>query len=501
MEHTARRHHSGPAPDSVRVRDTAPIVYILVRFSPLLAGSAALILLACWLLAGPPLPKKLRTPLNQVPRYRKGESQTVDIRGSVQRFAGEPAALAGAWPRFRGEGSDNIAAGAPALRAGWPSGRARIHWRVSLGEGYAGAAVSRGRVFVLDYDEKKMGDALRCFSLQDGREIWRRFYSVKIKRNHGRSRTVPAVSEELVVSIGPRCQVLCAAPGDGRFLWGLDMVRRFQTKVPLWYTGQCPLIDRGRVILAPGGAALLVAVDGTSGRILWQVPNPDQWQMSHASVIPMEFAGVRMFVYPALGGVFAVGADGPLEGKLLWKSTDWNHSVVAPSAVKVGRDRIFLTTGHGGGSIMLQVVRQGAGFVVRTLYRLEKEVFACEQQTPIFYKNHIYGILPADAGPNKQLFACLSPEGKLLWTSDRTHRFGLGPFMLADNKFYILEDSGELTVAAADHKGWRELGRVRILKGRDAWAPLALVGTRLLLRDNRTMVCVELAPGKEPPRG
>ena len=60
-------------------------------------------------------------------------------------------------------------------------GTDRILWSVNdLGEGYAGAAVANGRVYVLDYDEVREADSLRCFSLDDGKEIWRRWYGVRM---------------------------------------------------------------------------------------------------------------------------------------------------------------------------------------------------------------------------------------------------------------------------------------------------------------------------------
>ena len=57
------------------------------------------------------------------------------------------------------------------------------------------------KVYLLDYDEEKKADALRCFSLENGIELWRRWYSIKVKRNHGMSRTIPAVTEKYVVKI------------------------------------------------------------------------------------------------------------------------------------------------------------------------------------------------------------------------------------------------------------------------------------------------------------
>src|SRR5690606_13956545 len=120
-----------------------------------------------------------------------------------------------------------------------------VLWSAELGEGHAGAAVAGGRVYVLDYDERRQADALRCFSLEDGREIWRRFYTVRLKRNHGISRTVPAVSGNYVVTLGPGCHLMACDARSGNLLWGLDLVEHFRTEVPLWYTGQCPLIDGG----------------------------------------------------------------------------------------------------------------------------------------------------------------------------------------------------------------------------------------------------------------
>ncbi len=50
--------------------------------------------------------------------------------------------------------------------------------------------------------------------------------------------------------MGPRCHTLCLSRETGEFLWGIDLVEEYGTKVPKWYTGQCPLIDGDRLIWA-----------------------------------------------------------------------------------------------------------------------------------------------------------------------------------------------------------------------------------------------------------
>src|SRR5204863_557043 len=92
----------------------------------------------------------------------------------------------------------------------WRSEGPPVLWKIPLGFGYGGAAVSDGRVFVSDYDVNTKEETLRCFSLDDGQEIWRRGHQVKMVNNHGFSRCVPGVSAEMSCRSGP-CATSCAS--------------------------------------------------------------------------------------------------------------------------------------------------------------------------------------------------------------------------------------------------------------------------------------------------
>ncbi len=401
----------------------------------------------------------------------------------------------GDWPRFRGLQLDNIATEKNNLPDSWGSQGPQKLWTIELGEGHAAAAVHQGRVYVLDYDETRLADALRCFSLSDGRELWRRWYQVPMKRNHGLSRTIPAVTKDFVVSIGPRCHVMCTDSKTGALRWGLDLVKDYGAKEPLWYTGQCPLIDDTVAVIAPAGTDLIMGVGLAGGKVIWQTPNPHKWEMSHSSVMIMTFSGRRMYVYSAVGGVAGVAADGPDRGKILWECSAWNHSVVAPSPVIMPDGRIFLTAGYGAGSMMIRISKKENGFSTEVLQTVKPaEGLASEQQTPIFYQGLLFAIMPKDGGAVRNQFVCCNPDDitKFVWTSGKTERFGMGPFILADKKFIILSDEGELTMIRAARNGYYPLAKAKILDGPDAWGPLALAGTRLIARDAKKMVCVDL---------
>jgi len=282
------------------------------------------------------------------------------------------------------------------------------------------------------------------------------------------------------------------SPGLGRVSLAIDLVADYGTEVPLWYTGQCPLIDGGVAVLAPGGTALLVGVDCATGKVIWQTPNPARWNMSHSSVVPATLLGRRMYVYCAKEGAVGVAADGVDRGKVLWQTSAWAHSVTSPSPLPIDGRRIFLTAGYGGGSMMLGLKEANGQIVAESLYQLEKTVFSCEQHTPLLYQNHLFAVLPKDAGESRAQFACMDLDGKVVWTSGKTERFGLGPFLRASGGMFILDDDGTLALIRASTTGYERLARARVLHGREAWAPMALADGRLVLRDFEEMICLDV---------
>jgi len=429
------------------------------------------------------------------PKTAAASGSAAVIGSHFAAFGGVPSKLAGSWPRFRGADFDNISKEQIRLADSWPEGGPPILWSIDLGEGHAGPAISDGRVYLLDYDERTRADILRCFSMDDGSEIWQRGYKLYIKRNHGMSRTVPAVWSNYVVTVGPKCHVMCVDAVSGDFKWGLDLVKDFGAEVPLWYTGQCPLIEDSLAVIAVGGKSLLAAVHCETGQIIWETPNPNNWKMSHSSIIPMTINNQKMYVYAALGGIAGIKADGPDAGSILFESSLFSPNVAAPSPVYAGGGRIFITAGYGAGSMMLQVKEKDGAFQLEAVQTIKSnEGLAAEQQTPVLYKGHFFSILPKDAGSLRNQFVCVHPDDckKVIWTSGKTNRFGLGPYLIADDKFYILDDDGTLTMIEAGIKEYKQLARVKILDGHDAWGPLAIVKGRLLARDSRRLVCIDV---------
>ena len=506
---------------------------------PALLAAVGIALIVAWAGTGSLAPLEARVPgLDEVPPALPSRTLPRPVPGEPVRSDGRPSKIAAMWPWFRGPDGDAIGKEKVRLARSWPSAGPKRLWTVTLGEGYAAAAVRDGCVYVLDHvqdasvtmlrnlseedrnrlaealtplsvgeldradgllhqlfspsdvsetqfaelkrslgqllsehrekflrslragsldDVDRSADTMRCLSLDDGREIWRNGYSAIVPPHHGSSRTIPAVIDHKVLSLGPLCQAVCWDADSGKAHWLIDLVLDYGATVPPWYNGQCPMVDTktDRLILASGGKALLVAVDYRTGKVVWASPNPRAWTMTHVSVVPMEFAGRRMYVYCGKGGVAGVAAD---TGELLWDTTDWQiGTATCPTPVVVGDGRIFFSGGYGAGSLMLQLSQEQGRIVPHTEFRLSAKQFGSEQQTPILYDGHLYGVRQKD-----QQLVCLDLQGKELWNSGRD-KFGSAPYMIADGLIYAMNDEGVLTMAEATSAGYKRLARATVI--------------------------------------
>jgi len=108
--------------------------------------------------------------------------------------------------------------------------------------------------------------------------------------------------------------------------------------------------------------------------------------------------------------------------------------------------------------------------------------------------------MPDSSGGHKKQLACMNPfdKGKIVWESGKTKRFGQWEaVLLADGKFFVLSEDCRLTLVRANTQKYEELAQCKPLSGAEAWAPMVLIGERLLVRDRSVMVCLDVGKGIE----
>jgi outer membrane protein assembly factor BamB len=402
--------------------------------------------------------------------------------------------LTGKWIGFRGKNTDNIVETNETINTSpndFP-----ILWSIKTGEGHAAPAIYNGRVYVLDYDEKLSSDALRCFSLSTGEELWRRWYRVPIKRNHGFSRTIPAIGNNYIITIGPEGHVMCCDPITGEMKWSIDMKKTYNTEMPFWYTGQCPIVDNDILILAPAGDSVLMAgINVHTGEELWTTPNTYNLKMSHSSIIPMKVNNVKMYVYIGVGGVCGISAEANSIGAMLWNINEWQPSVAAPSAVQISNNEIFVVAGYGTGGAVVKLDHNNNKWTAKiTKKHKPNQGISSEQQTPIFYNNMLISVMPKDGGIHRGKLAYYSIYDleNPVWTSETDERFGLGPYIIINNHVFVFKDDGELYVYEINTKSMKLINKQRIIDGVDAWGPMAYADGMLIVRDAHYIKCLKI---------
>jgi outer membrane protein assembly factor BamB len=407
--------------------------------------------------------------------------------------------LGGDWPQFRGPNRDNISTETGLYRT-WPAGGPKVLWKTPVYDGYAGASIKTGKVYISDYDNVKKEHVVRCLALADGKEIWRWSYPVIITVNHGITRTAPAVGQNLVFSLDPKGRFHALDINTGKLIWQKNLVKEYNATIPNWYVGQNPLLEGDRVLLATGGDALAVGFDQATGKEVWRAPNELKDLMSHTSLMPATIAGVKQYLYLTMNKVIGINAA---DGKTLWNIPFIGKMAVCPSPVSIGDGRIFITSGYEAGSMMIQVQKGASGFTVQKLYDLTSAQFNSEVHTPILFQNHLFAV----GSKTKGRFTCVGLDGKVIWQSPvvsgdaaASRTFYLGGFMLADGMFFVLDgNTGMLRLIEANTKEYKELASAQILEGEEVWGPLALSNGRLVIRDMSKMVCLQVgpsAPGK-----
>ncbi|MFC1762317.1 PQQ-binding-like beta-propeller repeat protein [Planctomycetota bacterium] len=404
------------------------------------------------------------------------------------------AAQGADWPQFLGPDRSAISTETGLARS-WPAEGPKVLWKKDLGVGYGMAAIKDGKAYILDRPDAKT-DALLCLDLETGEEDWNYTYETTDKRlSHPGSRAVPTLDDKHIYIVSAHGMMHCLSIETHGEVWKKDLFATFNAKLPRWGLVQSPLLYKDMVIVAPQGQdATVVALQRDTGDLVWKSP---------------AITGESTYATPALatiGGVdqilFNIGSgrrtkDGKVvgfsaqDGSLLWTYDGWHCNIPIPHPAFVGNDRVFVFGGYGSGSVMLKINKKGDNFEVEEVFRYEE--WRGQIHQPILHADHLYG---DNNGKSDQpgLF-CMALDGTVKWHSsdiENSPKFDRGGTLMADGLLYTVDKDGYLRMCEVNTKGYKELGSVQLLGGKEIWAPLALSNGRLLVRDQEKMLCLDV---------
>lgn len=408
------------------------------------------------------------------------------------------------WPGYLGP-NRNATSDEKGLLRSWPAAGPKVLWTFALGDGFGGAAISDGKVYVLDRIVGRQ-EILRCIDLNNGKELWSFAYEVRGKVSHAGSRSTPAIDGNYIYTSGTFGDVYCLDKSTHKPVWNKNVWKDFGGgRVPTWGVCQNPLIYRDMLILASQtDQAGIVAYDKTSGKVKW-ASEPLPGLLSYVTPALVTIDGqdqlvmIRATDRKERGGLSIPagstpdGADGvtlgmdPQTSKILWIYKGWQSRIPINNVTAIGNGRLFISGGYMAGSAMIKVRLNDSGYAVEELYTTQD--FGTHVHPAILYKGYLYGHCTTNT--RRDGMSCMSVDGKLMWKTGRDPVFDKGGFILVDDLILSVDGTdGLLYLIEPSPEGFKPLAKADLLDTNTCWGPLALTDGKLLIRDQKQMKCV-----------
>jgi outer membrane protein assembly factor BamB len=403
-----------------------------------------------------------------------------------------PLPTKGDWPQWRGPNRDGHAQGAQ-LPQKWPETAPAPMWKVKIGEGYAGVAVSGGKVFALARDDKKGIEIASCLDLANGKQLWAVTHDAPFKApdpTAGRGpNATPTADGDRVYFFGLAGMLTCVEIATGKTLWQHDCLKEYWD-VPKTEDGDnpcfppcgasaSPLVDGTTVIVPIGGktAGAITGFDRASGKLLWKSLDD---RSSYASPVIASPGGVKQIV--AFTGTRMVGLRHS-DRQLLWEQpfkAHYEQTIICPV---VWKDRVIIG-GEQRATFALKLTRDGEKLKKEQVWKSDD--LKMYLTTPVVLNDHLIGF---DHRTGK--LACLALEdGSTAWTSPAFGTKHL-TFVAAGNTLLILTLDGNLTIAKVSEKEYEQVAKWKVSE-KGTWAHAALAGNRLLIKGPEDLMCYEL---------
>ncbi|HVG09042.1 MAG TPA: PQQ-binding-like beta-propeller repeat protein [Thermoanaerobaculia bacterium] len=379
------------------------------------------------------------------------------------------------WPQFRGPNRDGISPEAAVLKS-WPASGPKVLWKAPLGEGYSQVVSAKGRLFTLAQQGEEQ--VALAFDGATGKRLWRTRIDREYNDGQGDGpRSTPTVDGELVYVLSANGNLAALRAANGQAAWQHDLRAEYGANPPQWGVSTSPLVEGNLLIVNVGGSGnkSIVAFDKTSGKTVWTSQGDGA---GYSAPIAITVRGVRQVIVFTADAILSIS---PKDGRLFWRSgwkTDYDVNAATP--IFLPPDKLFVSSGYGTGSALLQINRTNVTEVWRS--RGMKNQFS----SSVLHDGILYGF---DDSTFKAIDAA---TGKERW---KQRGFGHGSLILAGGHLIVLSDRGKLALVQATPEEYRELGNAQVIEGK-CWTSPSLADGRLYVRNEEQLIAFDWKGGK-----
>jgi outer membrane protein assembly factor BamB len=389
------------------------------------------------------------------------------------------------WAQFLGPRRDGVST-ETGLNVDWKTKPPPTVWKVALGSGYSSLAVRGDRLVTTVKRGER--DMLVCLATADGKELWSHDVAptyVDFQKQGKGPRGTPTIVGERVYALFGAGELVCVNLADGKRVWLTNILEATKATprgdMYYWGLSQSPLVEGEAVIVQPGGKdSSVAAFHRDTGKLLWGAGSDP---IGYGSPIAIDAAGRRQIVCPT--GQSILGVD-PKSGKLLWRYEFGNRFDATGATPVWDGKRLFVSAAYGVGSAVVELAADGDKVTVQEKWKNKN--LQTLMATAIVSGDVVYGFHGDLA---RFGFRCLDLNtGETKWSVNYGSRVA---FIAAQGHLIAISERGDLMLIEATPEKMTMKAELPGVMAYKAWAMPALANKRLYLRDEKNVVCIDLA--------
>ncbi|MCH2203128.1 MAG: PQQ-like beta-propeller repeat protein [Fuerstiella sp.] len=381
------------------------------------------------------------------------------------------------WPRFGGIHEDHIVRNV-TIRRDWDEKPPVALWRHPIGPGWSSFAIVGELVFT--QEQRGQDEAVVCYDATTGKQIWQHTDRARFSdpASGPGPRATPTIHASHLYALGATGILNCLDPVTGDRHWTRNIIEDAGTRLIEWGMAGSPLIYEDIVIVNPGGkTGAVIAYDRLTGKQRWAGAGD---RATYASPQIAELDGVPQILIYCSTGLWAHAAD---SGKKLW-SFPWTNMTKLNIAqpIVLPDKSVFISSGYGGGSALLNVTRSGDRWQVEPQWT-RPDRFQLKFNGGIYRDGYVYGL---DDG----ILSCFDLSiGQKTW---KRGRYRFGQIVMVGDDLVVLAESGRVALVEVTPETVAEVSSFQAIEGKTWNHPVVNRG-RLYVRNGEEAACYDLS--------
>jgi outer membrane protein assembly factor BamB len=404
----------------------------------------------------------------------------------VSKALGQPVAKTPSLPWTQWGGPNrNFHTEARGLKDTWPATGPRVVWKRPLGDGYSSPAVENGVLYVM-YGKPRQ-EVVMAADAETGKTLWEHttpmtFVSDASREMGNGPYSTPLIIGNRVFTTGVAGRLQCLDKKSGKLLWTQQLWDDHRGSQMMYGYSSSPIAFRETVIVPVGGRGRAVmAFHQADGKVAWSQGNLGN---VYSSPVLINVSGLEQLAVLLDGAVLAVN---PHNGDPQWQvpfTADYSIAVATPV---YGPDHLlFVSSEYNAGTKVIELKRNGLQTTATELWSSNR--LRLHHGNAIRIGGTIY-FSNGGKGSQAILSAVDVRSGKIHWQQRTIEK---ATFVWADQKLITLDQDGNLMIAHPSPEGFKISAKAPLLT-RLSWTPPVLVGTRLYIRDRKTMMALDLS--------